>query len=102
VNPDIIKQNLYKILDILDKENIKTLLAGMLSQETLGKEYKKSFDKIYPDLAKKFKVSFLPFLLKDVALKPEYNLEDGKHPNSKGIQLISENLERKLINFLIN
>jgi len=102
VNPDIIKQNLYKILDILDKENIKTLLAGMLSQETLGKEYKKNFDKIYPDLAKKFKVSFLPFLLKDVALKPEYNLEDGKHPNSKGIELISKNLERKLINFLIN
>ncbi len=73
-----------------------------MSQETLGKEYKNNFDKIYPELAKRFKISFLPFLLEGVALKPEYNLNDGKHPNSNGIKLISKNLERKLINLLIN
>ncbi len=102
IKPDIIKENLNKILKILEKENINILLAGMLSQETLGKEYKNNFDKIYPELAKKFEISFLPFLLKGVALNPEYNLDDGKHPNSKGIKLISKNLEKKLINFLIN
>ena len=102
ISPNIIKKNLNKILKILEKENIKILLAGMLSQETLGKEYKNNFDKIYPELAKRFKISFLPFLLEGVALKPEYNLNDGKHPNSNGIKLISKNLERKLINLLIN
>ncbi len=102
INPNIVKQNLNKILKILEKEKINILLAGMLSQETLGKEYKYNFDKIYPELAKKFKISFLPFLLEGVALNPEYNLNDGKHPNSKGIELISKSLEKKLINFLVN
>ena len=102
INPIIIKQNLEKILKILQKENLNILLAGMISQETFGKEYKNNFDKIYPDLAKKFKTSFLPFLLEGIALNPEYNLDDGKHPNNKGIKMISQNLEKKLINFLMN
>ena len=72
----------------------------MLSQEIFGEEYKKEFDNIYPELAKKFQISFLPFLLDGVALKPELNLSDGKHPNSKGIDLISKNLEKKLIDLL--
>jgi len=100
ISPNIIKKNLNKILKILEKENIKILLAGMLSQETLGKEYKNNFDKIYPELAKRFKISFLPFLLDGVALNPELNLKDGKHPNSEGVNLISKNLEKKLINLL--
>ena len=74
----------------------------MLSQRAFGKEYKNSFDQIYPELAKKFKVSFLPFLLEGVALKPEFNLEDGKHPNSKGVKLISKSLEKKLIMIMNN
>ena len=100
IEPSIIKQNLDKILKILQKKKIKVLLAGMLSQEIFGVEYKNKFDSIYPELAKKFQISFLPFLLDGVALKPELNLSDGKHPNSKGIYQISKNLEKKLIGLL--
>ncbi len=102
IQPNTIRKNLNNILKILQKENIHVLLAGMLSQETFGKEYKNNFNKIYPELAKKFKVSFLPFLLEGVALNPEYNLDDGKHPNFKGVELISQNLEKKLITLLTN
>ena len=102
INPDLIKQNLNKILELLRKRNIKILLAGMLSQGTYGKKYKKNFNEIYPELAKKHKVAFVPFLLKGVALNPSYNLEDGKHPNPEGVKLISKNLEKKLINLLLN
>ena len=35
-----------------------------------------------------------------VALNPELNLTDGKHPNSEGIRVISKNLEKKLTNLL--
>ena len=100
IKPSLIKQNLNNILKILQEKKIKVLLAGMLSQEIFGEEYKKEFDNIYPELAKKFQISFLPFLLDGVALKPELNLSDGKHPNSKGIDLISKNLEKKLIDLL--
>ncbi len=100
IKPNLIKQNLNKIMEILKEQNVTVLLAGMLAQETFGKEYKKKFDKIYPELAKKFNVAFLPFLLDGVALNPELNLKDGKHPNHKGIKLISKNLEKKLIDLL--
>ncbi len=100
--PSLVRQNLSKILKILTEKKITVLFAGMISQEALGEKYKKEFDNIYPELAKKFKVSFLPFLLDGVALNPEFNLKDGKHPNSKGVVLISKNLEEKLINLLDN
>jgi len=102
IKPYLIKKNLQRILEILKEKNITVLLAGMLSQETLGNEYKNKFDKIYPDLAKSFQISFLPFLLDGVALNTELNLSDGKHPNQKGIKIISKNLEEKLINLLNN
>ena len=100
IEPYLIKKNLNKILEILKERNVTILLAGMLSQETLGKEYKNKFDRIYPELAKKFQISFLPFLLDGVALNAELNLDDGKHPNQKGIKIISKNLEKKLTNIL--
>ena len=102
IKPSLIKQNLNKILEILQERSITILLAGMLSQETLGNEYKNKFDSIYPELAKKFQISFLPFLLDGVALNVEFNLNDGKHPNQKGIKIISKNLEKKLIDLLDN
>ena len=70
--------------------------------EALGNEYKNKFDRIYPELAKEFQISFLPFLLDGVALNAELNLNDGKHPNQKGIKIISKNLEKKLTNILHN
>ena len=100
IKPSLIKRNLNQILEILQKKKINVLMAGMLSQESLGDDYKKKFDSIYPELAKKFKISFLPFLLEGVALNPEFNLDDGKHPNPKGVNLISKNLEKKLIKLL--
>ena len=102
INPKLIRQNLNKILETLTKKKITVLFAGMIAQEALGKNYKQEFDKIYPELAKKFKVSFLPFLLDGVALNPKLNLKDGKHPNPKGVSLISKNLEKELINILRN
>jgi len=102
IKPSLIKQNLNKILHILQERNTTILLAGMLSQEALGNEYKNKFDSIYPELAKKFQISFLPFLLDGVALNAELNLSDGKHPNQEGIKIISKNLEKKLNDILQN
>ena len=77
IKPSIIKKNLNKILIILQNKKIDVLLAGMLSQESLGERYKSKFDSIYPELAKKFQISFLPFLLDGVALNPELNLSQN-------------------------
>ena len=58
---------------------------------------KKKFDKIFPDLAKEFKIELIPFLLEGVAMKPEFNQSDGIHPNEKGTKIISRTLEEIII-----
>ena len=83
-------------------KNVKIILAGMIAPSSYGKKYKDSFDIIYPDLAKKFNLLFIPFLLQDVALNPELNLSDGIHPNEKGVKIISNTISKKLITILKN
>ena len=83
INPDETRTNLEKIIQIANKKKIKIILAGMLAPNSHGKIYKKKFDNVYPHLSEKYNLPLIPFLLKDVALKPDLNLNDGIHPNKK-------------------
>ena len=100
INPDQTKQNLEDIINIITSNNIKIILAGMIASPTNGLNYKKKFDKIYPDLSKKFELELIPFLLKGVALNPSLNQADGIHPNEKGVLIIAETLKKSITNFL--
>ena len=99
INPNQTKQNLDKIINIILNNNIKVILAGMVASPTNGLSYKKKFDKIYPDLSKKFELELIPFLLKGVALNPNFNQDDGLHPNEKGVLIIAETIKRSITNF---
>ena len=93
INPTETKVNLEKIINIAKNKNIKVILAGMIAPITHGREYKKNFDQIYPYLSEKYELQLIPFLLEGVALKPEFNLSDGMHPNAKGKIIISNTLK---------
>jgi len=97
INPDQTKQNLEDIINIIVNNDIKIILAGMVASPTNGLSYKKKFDKIYPDLSKKFELELIPFLLKGVALNPSLNQADGIHPNEKGVLIISETLKDSIL-----
>ena len=100
INPNQTKQNLNEIINIILDNNIKVILAGMVASPTNGLSYKKEFDKIYPDLSKKFELELIPFLLKGVALNPNFNQDDGLHPNEKGVLIIAETIKKSIFNFL--
>ncbi len=100
INPRETKSNLEKIIKIAQIKNIKVILAGMIAPSSYGVKYKNDFDKIFPDLSKKYELEFIPFLLKGVAMKAEFNLSDGVHPNNKGIIIISRTLEEIILNNL--
>ena len=97
ISPKETKKNLEKIIKIAQNKNIKVILAGMIAPTSHGFKYKKNFDKIYPDLSKQYNLPLIPFLLEDVALKPELNLSDGMHPNSKGTVVISKTLQEMIL-----
>ena len=72
----------------------------MQAPNSYGSEYQQSFNDIYPTLAEEFQISLYPFLLEGVALIPELNQSDGKHPNKEGIQIISKNLANTIKNIV--
>ena len=97
IKPSETKSNLEKIIKIAQNKNIKVILAGMIAPSSYGVKYKNNYDKIFPDLSNKYKLEFIPFLLKGVAMRPEFNLSDGMHPNKKGTIIISKTLEEMIL-----
>jgi len=92
VAPDIAEKNLDAMLAKLKQRNIPVLLAGMRAAPNLGADYQKTFDAIYPKLAAKYAVPLYPFFLDGVAGHPDLQLEDGLHPNPKGVDVIVERI----------
>ena len=68
----------------------------------MGPEYKRNFDKIYPDLSEQYNLPLVPFLLEGVALKPDLNLNDGIHPNEKGTIIISKTLKKTILKNILS
>ena len=100
IDPDQTKQNLNEIINIILDNNIKVILAGMVASPTNGLNYKKKFDKIFPNLSKKYDLPLIPFLLDGVAFNPKLNQSDGMHPNEKGTSIISDTVKKSIIQLL--
>ena len=90
------KNNLEKIIVKAKAKNIKVLFCGMLAPPTMGSDYQKEFTNVFPDLASKYKLGFVPFLLEGVALDKNLNQADGIHPNAKGTKIMMENIYKEL------
>ncbi|MDX8518817.1 arylesterase [Mesorhizobium dulcispinae] len=88
VAPDIAEKNLDAMLAKLKQRKIAVLLAGMRAAPNLGADYQKAFDAIYPRLAAKYDVPLYPFFLDGVASHSDLQLEDGLHPNPKGVDVM--------------
>ena len=97
INPKETKNNLEKIIKITKDKDITVIIAGMIAPISYGLNYKQTFDKIFADLAKKYELQLVPFLLEGVAQKPEFNLSDGMHPNDQGTIIISNTLKDAIL-----
>ena len=100
ISPEITKANLEGIIRVVQNKNIPILLTGMQTPSSYGHDYQSSFNSIYPQLAKEYEIFLYPFLLEGVALNPNLNQSDGKHPNEKGIALMSKKIAKKIKNIL--
>ncbi|MER9403899.1 arylesterase [Mesorhizobium caraganae] len=92
VSPSITEKNLDDMLAKLKARNIAVLLAGMRAAPNLGADYQTAFDAIYPKLAAKYDVPLYPFFLDGVAGQSGLQLEDGLHPNPKGVDAMVERI----------
>jgi acyl-CoA thioesterase I len=95
---DQTKKNLQSIIDKVKAKypKVKIVLAGMMVPPNMGKEYSDGFKKIFPSLAEKNKINFIPFLLEGVGGNEKLNQADGIHPNQEGHRIVAKNLVRYL------
>ncbi|MDB5048386.1 MAG: lipolytic protein family [Fibrobacteres bacterium] len=88
------RKNVEAALLFCQSKHWQVVLAGLKVPPNYGAEYAGAFEKIYPELAAKYKVPIVKFLLEGVAGEPGMNQADGIHPNERGHERIAENLFR--------
>ncbi|MBI3611307.1 MAG: arylesterase [Nitrospirae bacterium] len=96
------KKNLADIIESLQREHIRVILAGMRMPPNYGKEYTEGFKKIFPELAARYRLTLIPFFLEGVAGQSSLNQADGIHPTAQGYQKIADNLWSRLEPLLIH
>ncbi len=90
------RANLDQIVQMLQAAGSKVLLAGMTLPPNYGPDYIKAFQQVYVELAAKYKVARIPFLLSDVALRPGLIQQDGIHPTAEGNEIVAKTVLRYL------
>ncbi|MCC5789047.1 MAG: arylesterase [Opitutales bacterium] len=88
------KKNLIGIIEKVRQARPETeiVLVGMKAPPNLGRNFRDAFDPIFPEVAEKMEVTFIPFLLEGVAGERDLNLPDGIHPNAEGQKILAENV----------
>jgi acyl-CoA thioesterase-1 len=84
-----IERNLGQIIEAFQTAKVSILLAGITLPPNYGPEYIHRFAAVYPDLAAKYKVRLLGFLLAGVGGNPRLMQPDGLHPNAEGTRTVA-------------
>jgi acyl-CoA thioesterase-1 len=94
------KANLEKMIVAARRAGAQVLLAGMTLPPNYGQEYIRAFENAYKDLARKYKLQLIPFLMQEIAAqiesRPGLMQADGIHPTAEGHALIADTVFRYL------
>ena len=93
---DTTRANLDQMLAAFQKAGVEVLLAGMTLPPNYGPEYIHGFETIYTDLAAKYRVRRIPFLLEGVGAHPDLMQRDGMHPTAAGNRRVAATVMRYL------
>ncbi len=91
-----LRDNLARMIELCQEQGARVLLAGMQIPPNYGVSYTQAFAAVYPELAARFDVALVEFLLADVALTPGRMQADRIHPNAAGQEIVLENVWRVL------
>ena len=87
-----VKDNLSRVIEAAQARGITVLLCGMEALPIHGWDYTVSFHNAYAELAKKYDVSLVPFILMNVIGNRDLMQPDRAHPNAAGARAIAENI----------
>ena len=79
-----VRANLEKILTAAQEQHAHVLLCAMEALPFNGWQYTIEFHRMYEQLAAKYDVALVPFLMNGVLGNPDLISDDGVHPNAAG------------------
>jgi acyl-CoA thioesterase I len=80
---DVAKNNLARMIQMIEAARARTLLVGMRIPPNYGPRYTNDFVRMYSALSEQYAVPLVPFLLESVALDTALMQDDGLHPNAR-------------------
>jgi len=86
------EKNLATMIEALQNAGTQVVLAGMTLPRNYGPEYIQSFERVYVDLAKRYRLVRIPFLLEGVGGHPDLMQADGIHPTEEGAEIVARNV----------
>lgn len=84
----ITQANLAQMIEAFQGAGARIVLAGMSLPPNYGSVFIRKFEAVYKDLAAKYKVTLIPFLLEGVGAHDEFMQRDGIHPNAAGARKV--------------
>jgi acyl-CoA thioesterase-1 len=90
------RDNLAAMIEGLQKAGSTVVLAGMTLPRNYGPDYIKQFDAVFPDLAAKYKLTRIPFILDGVGGNPALTQPDGLHPTAEGAAIVAKTVMKYL------
>jgi acyl-CoA thioesterase-1 len=98
IDPAVSRANLRQILERVRAKypQAKLVLAGMQMPPSMGADFAKAFEQMYPDVAEKTGAVLVPFLLQGVGGQLDLNLPDRIHPNAKGHAVLADTVWKTL------
>jgi acyl-CoA thioesterase-1 len=94
------QSNLASMIEQLQKSGATVALAGITLPPDYGPDYIKRFDAMYPALAKRYHVRFVPFLLLNVYGVSGDMQADATHATAKGNKQVALNVEALVVPLL--
>jgi len=89
--------NLERMIEYSQASGAKVLLAGMKIPPNYGKRYTQSFHQVYLELAAKYSISVIPFLLEGVGGQASLMQSDGMHPTAQAQPIIVETVWEQIV-----
>jgi len=90
------RSNLEQMIRALQSAGVTVVLAGMTLPPNYGPQYIHTFEQIYVELAAKYQLARIPFLLEAVALDHSLMQRDGIHPTGPGNRKVAETVMKYL------
>jgi acyl-CoA thioesterase-1 len=86
------RANLGRIIETAQAGGVSVLLCGMEALPLYGWQYTLDFHQVFPDLAARYQIPLVPFLLNGVLGNPDLMSSDGVHPNAAGAKVLAANI----------